>query len=52
MKLILISKGAVFIQCQFVIIVSVPWSRKIISGSRLIKNAAFTEVLTCVIAHF
>lgn len=48
----LISKGAVFIQCQFVTMVSAPWSRKIISGKRLTKNAVLTAVLTWETAHF
>lgn len=41
----------VFIQCQFVVTLSIPWSRKIISGKRLTKNAVLTAVLTCVLAH-
>lgn len=44
-------KIAVFIQFQFVMIVSVPWSRKIIRGRRLIKNAVLTAVFTWVVAH-
>lgn len=47
----LMSKLAVFIQCQLVTIVSVPWSRKIIRGSKLTKNAVLTAVFTCVTAH-
>lgn len=40
-----------FIQCQLVIILSVPWSKKIIRGSRLIKNALLTAVFTWVRAQ-
>lgn len=47
----LMSKLALFIQCQLVTMLSVPWSRKIISGRRLIKNALLTAVLTWVVAH-
>lgn len=43
---------AVFIQCQLVTMLSAPWSKKIISGSKLTRNAVLTAVLTCVAAHF
>lgn len=36
-----------FIQLQVVITFSMPWSRKMISGIMLIKNAMHTAVLTC-----
>lgn len=47
----LMSKLAAFIQCQLVTMLSVPWSRKIINGRRLIKNALLTAVLTWVMAQ-
>lgn len=40
-----------FIQCQVVMIVSTPWSRKINSGKRLTTKAALTAVFTCVMAQ-
>lgn len=47
----LISKFIMFIQFQVVMIVSVPWSRKMISGTILMKNAVLTAVLTCLVAQ-
>lgn len=47
----LILKVEVFIQCQVVIIVSTPWSKKINIGSRLTTNAVLTAVLTWVTAQ-
>lgn len=40
------SKLEMFIQFHVVIIVSVPWSKKISSGMMLMKNAVLTAVLT------
>lgn len=51
MKLTLTSKARVFIQPQFVTIVSVPWSRKINKGARLTKNASLTAVFTWEVAQ-
>ena len=42
------SKFMIFIQFQVVIIFSAPWSRKMIRGIMLMKNA----VLTAVLAYF
>lgn len=39
------SKLEMFIQFHVVIMVSVPWSKKIIRGTILIKNAVLTAVL-------
>lgn len=47
----LMSKMVVFIQCQLVTMLSVPWSKKIMRGRRLMKNALLTAVLTWVSAH-
>lgn len=47
----LMSKAVKFIQCQLVTMLSVPWSKKIIRGRRLIKNALLTAIFTCVSAH-
>lgn len=46
------SKFIIFIQFQVVMILSVPWSKKIIRGIVLIKNAVLTAVLTYFRAHF
>lgn len=43
----LTSNVRVFIQFQLVIIASAPWFRKRQRGSRLIKKAILTAVLTC-----
>lgn len=45
------SNVIVFIHCQFVEITSIPWSRKIHKGIKLIKNAICTAVFTCVTAQ-
>lgn len=45
------SKVEVFIQFQFVMIISVPSLRKMKRGRRLTKNAVFTVVLTWEVAH-
>lgn len=41
-----------FIHCHVVIMVSIPWSKKIIKGMMLMKNAVLTAVLTCFVAQF
>lgn len=46
LKLILMSKGPIFIQFQLVKIDSRPWSRKIDNGTKLIKKEVFTAVFT------
>lgn len=46
------SKFIIFIQFQVVIMASVPWSRKIINGTMLMKNAVLTAALTCLRAQF
>ena len=45
------SKFVIFIQFHVVIIFSVPWSRKIISGIRLMKNAVLTAVLAYLVVQ-
>lgn len=40
------SKVVVFIHCQLVTIVSVPWSRKTKRGSRLTRKAILIAVFT------
>lgn len=47
----LISNVVMFIQCQFEMMLSVPWSKKIVNGIKLMKNAVLTAVLTCVVAQ-
>lgn len=51
LKLVLISKVMVFIHCQFVVIASMPWSRKINRGSRLTKKDSWTAVFAWVRAQ-
>lgn len=46
LKLMFKSNAIVFAHCQFVEITSIPWFRKIQSGIRLTKNAAWTAVFT------
>lgn len=41
----------IFIQFQVVITFSVPWSKKIMRGMVLMKNAVLTAILTCFRAH-
>lgn len=48
----LISKFVMFIQFQVVITLSVPWSKKMIRGTRLMRNAVLTAVLACLVAQF
>lgn len=51
LKLILRSNVIVLVHCQFVEITSTPWSRKMHSGIKLIKNAIWTAVFTWVRAQ-
>lgn len=46
------SRFMIFIQFQVVTMLSVPWSRKMIRGMMLIKNAVLTAVLACLRAQF
>lgn len=45
------SKLEMFIQFHVVIIVSVPWSKKMTKGIILMKNAVLTAVLACLRAQ-
>lgn len=44
-------KVDVFIQCQVVMIVSVPWSKKMNRGRRLTIKAVLTAAFTWVVAQ-